>query len=265
MSLVALASVKGSPGVTTTAVALAACWPEHRSVAVAEVDPAGGDLAARFGLAEEPGLVSWAAAARRTSAMQELSHHLQQLPGGVPVLVAPPGSEQASAALRLLEARAPLGLSAYPDGDVLADLGRVGLGQPLHPLIDEADLLVVSVRPVLADLAHLAARIEILRNEAPVVVLVLVGSGPYPPKEVASTFGVEVPAELPIDVQGAAFCSGARVAAPRAAVRSPLLRAARSLALELTARLGASVTTRLDTKEEAGGQDQAAPVLERTP
>ena len=46
MSLVALAADKGSPGVTTAAVALAAVWP--RPALVAECDPSGGDLAMRL-------------------------------------------------------------------------------------------------------------------------------------------------------------------------------------------------------------------------
>ncbi len=49
--LVAVASVKGSPGVTTLCVALAACWPDPAGAIVVEADPAGGDVAMRFGLA----------------------------------------------------------------------------------------------------------------------------------------------------------------------------------------------------------------------
>jgi len=42
MALIAIAADKGSPGVTTTSVALAAVWP--RPVLLAECDPSGGDL-----------------------------------------------------------------------------------------------------------------------------------------------------------------------------------------------------------------------------
>jgi len=41
VSLVALASVKGSPGVTTTTVGIAASWLDDRPAVVAELDPAG--------------------------------------------------------------------------------------------------------------------------------------------------------------------------------------------------------------------------------
>ena len=46
VALIAVAADKGAPGVTTTAVALAAVWP--RPVLLAECDPAGGDLVYRL-------------------------------------------------------------------------------------------------------------------------------------------------------------------------------------------------------------------------
>ena len=47
--LVALASIKGSPGVTTAAIALAASLAESHKVLLVEADPFGGDLAPRLG------------------------------------------------------------------------------------------------------------------------------------------------------------------------------------------------------------------------
>jgi hypothetical protein len=261
VSLVAFASVKGSPGVTTAVVAVAASWPEDRPLLVAEVDPAGGDLAARFGLTEEPGLMSWSAAARRSSAAKELPRHVQELPGGIRLLVAPAGSEQAGGALRLLDARAPGGFDTSQDGDVLADCGRLALSRPSHPLLSEASLLILLVRPALADLAHLASRIEGLRKEAGDVAIVLAGPGPYPAKEVAGTLGVEVLGQLPLDPQGAALCSGAKAGSSRAASRSPLLRAARSLTDALVHRLDAT-RGREPKATEGVGSRPTAPALE---
>ena len=54
MPLIALASVKGSPGVTTTCLALAAAWPARRRLVI-EADPAGGDLGPWLGLPRAPG------------------------------------------------------------------------------------------------------------------------------------------------------------------------------------------------------------------
>ena len=66
MALVALASAKGSPGVTTASLVFGALWP--RQVLLAECDPAGGDVAIRMTapagapLGSDRGLVSLAAA-----------------------------------------------------------------------------------------------------------------------------------------------------------------------------------------------------------
>lgn len=261
MSLVAFGSLKGSPGVTTSVVALASSWPEDRSLVVVEVDPAGGDLAARFGLTEERGLMTWAAAARRSSAAKELTDQAQELPGGVRVLVAPAGPEQAGGSLRLLEAQAFHELDTSPEGDVLADCGRLALSRPFHALLAEASLLMLFVRPCLPDLAHLAARLEAVRNETRDVALVLASPGPYPAKEIAGTLGVDVLGELPPDPQGAALCAGIKVGSSRATALSPLLRAARSLADAVVDRLGAGGDRQPRTPERVGVR-VASPMLE---
>ena len=69
--LVSVASVKGSPGVTSAALALAAVWP--RPVVLLEADSCGGDLAYRCSaagggaVASSPGLLQLAAAVRTGS------------------------------------------------------------------------------------------------------------------------------------------------------------------------------------------------------
>jgi MinD-like ATPase involved in chromosome partitioning or flagellar assembly len=58
VTLVALASNRGSPGCTTTALALATAWPPARGAPLlVEADPDGGVLAARIGLGIKPGLI----------------------------------------------------------------------------------------------------------------------------------------------------------------------------------------------------------------
>ena len=64
MSLIGLCSAHGSPGVTTTALTLAATWPEDRPCLLVEADPFGGVIGARYGLGDTPGLSSLAAVAR---------------------------------------------------------------------------------------------------------------------------------------------------------------------------------------------------------
>jgi MinD-like ATPase involved in chromosome partitioning or flagellar assembly len=100
--LVALSSVKASPGVTTTSLALAALWPAARRLVI-EADPSGGDLGAWLGLAPAPGLASLAAAIRHDRSPGAAWRHAQALPGGgVSVVAAPAGAEQATACLSTL-------------------------------------------------------------------------------------------------------------------------------------------------------------------
>ncbi len=239
MSLLALAAAKASPGVTTTAVALAATWPAERGVLLVEADLGGGDLAAWFGLAVEPGLVSLAAARRSTP--PSVQGHTQPLPGGLRVLVGPPGAEQATAALGLLPADLLAGLDRLEGTDVLADLGRLNPGSPALPLARAARLLVLVCRPTLAELQHLAHRVAALREASQTVGLVLVGGGPYPPAEVARTLGVQVLGTLPVDRHGAGLLGGTAAGMPGLR-RTRLVRAARTLADDLAGRLATNPT-----------------------
>ena len=65
MTVVALASLKSSPGTTTAALALCQVWPSVRRALLIEADPGGGVIAARMGDSPDPGLITLAAAARR--------------------------------------------------------------------------------------------------------------------------------------------------------------------------------------------------------
>jgi hypothetical protein len=213
--LIALCSVKGSPGVTTLAVALAAQWPHAESTRrlVAEVDPAGGDLAMRFGLPATPGLVSLAAAARRTRDPAVVWEHTRALPGGARVLVAPPGAAHARAALSTL-ATAPDGpllhaVAREPGAVVLADCGRVDPGSPAEAIARRADALVLVTGTQGDDLAHTAARLGELARWTPRPGLLLTGEG-YPTADVERELGVRAIGRIPHDPAAAATLTGHR-------------------------------------------------------
>ncbi len=214
--LIALCSVKGSPGVTTLAVALAMTWPHAESTRrlVAEVDPSGGDLAMRFGLPATPGLVSLAAAARRTRDPGVVWDHTQALPGGARALVAPPGAAHARAALSTL-ATAPeapplvLAVAREPGVVVLADCGRVDPGSPAEPIARHADALILVSGAQSDDLAHTAARLGELARWTPRPGLLLTGDG-YPTVDVERELGVPAIGRLPYDPVAAATLTGHR-------------------------------------------------------
>ncbi|GAA1894773.1 hypothetical protein [Streptantibioticus ferralitis] len=151
MALIAIAADKGSPGVTTTAVALAAVWP--RRALLAEVDPAGGDLvyrsAAAHGGALDPntGMLSLAATARRGLAAEQLWDHAQPIAGGLDVLVGLAGSEQAAGLTGLwpILGRSFATLADSPQGaaDVIADCGRIGADSPVLELLSHTSLVLL--------------------------------------------------------------------------------------------------------------------------
>lgn len=222
--LVAVASVKGSPGVTTLCVALAACWPDPAGAIVVEADPAGGDVAMRFGLAQSPGLLSLAAAARggvaegRAEDAHLLWRHAQALPGQIPVVASPPDTARARGALAVLAAPDAAGglgpgpllaAAAHPGAVVVADCGRVDPGSPVMPLLRSADVMVLLTGAHADELAHLARRIPEVGAWSRHPVLLLAGAG-HSIASVARELGVAPLARVPFDPRGAAVLSGRR-------------------------------------------------------
>ncbi|MGH8776902.1 MAG: hypothetical protein ACRDWI_17695 [Jiangellaceae bacterium] len=161
--LVAFASAKGSPGVTTTVSALGSVWP--RDVVVADLDPAGGDLALRHrdpqGHALDPdrSLLSLAAAARRGLDPEEIHDHVQTAAGGLDVLAGITHPEQVTGIGPVWPTVAAT-LREVPGVDVLADCGRLVPGTPVLPVLTAADAVVLCVRPSVESYAHLRERLR---------------------------------------------------------------------------------------------------------
>ena len=121
--IIVVASIKGAPGVTTTATAIASAWPQGRRVLLVEADPFGGDLAAWFGVAPTTGLWSLLAAGRRGLEPDAVWEHATTLPTGLPVLYGLASADQAVAN----EAAWPAVAEALAalDADVIIDAGRL--------------------------------------------------------------------------------------------------------------------------------------------
>lgn len=234
--LTAVCSVKGSPGVTTFALALAARWPAGPECVVVEADPAGGDIGIRFDLPTTPGLVSLAAAARRDDDPRLLWRHTQALPGGLRVVVAPVAPEQTRAALSALGEAEVLRRAADRDSAVVvADAGRLEPGVPVPPIVAVADHTVVMVRAHTQDLAHAAARLATISRAARRTHLLLAGRG-HTPGEVVRELGTPVLGVVPADRRGAAALGGHHPGVVRRGPsRSALGRAAARVARKLAA------------------------------
>ena len=263
MALIAIAADKGSPGVTTACVALAAVWP--RRVVLAETDPAGGDLvyrsAAAHGGVLDPnsGLLSLAATARRGLAAEQLWDHAQPLTGGLDVLVGLGSAEQATGLTGLWPTlgRAFATLAESPNGaaDVIADCGRIGPDSPTLELFTHAALVLLVARTEPEQLARVRDRAGALSaklhgsqrgaatlGHPPIGVLLITDpshSGRLTSQVndmlVASQISARVVGTLAHDTAGAEMLSGRR----RGRLdKSLLIRSARQIAADVPQRYG---------------------------
>jgi hypothetical protein len=162
MALIAIAADKGSPGVTTAAIALATVWP--RPVLLAECDPAGGDLAYRLPAAgggrldAQRGLLSLAVAVRRGLSPDHVWEHTQRLNGGLPVLTGVTTAEQ-GAGIDALWGRVGGVLSQLQETDVIADCGRIGADGPFYDLLTQAASVILVMRATLGEVVRLRERV----------------------------------------------------------------------------------------------------------
>ncbi|MEV6928460.1 ParA family protein [Dactylosporangium sp. NPDC051485] len=223
MALIAVCSAKGSPGATTTALALALRWP--RRVLLAECDPAGGDLAAGF-LCEVAldgrGLDRLTSTlARRPLTANTLWNELVDLaPDGdsartkllLPGLADPaqaatwgePQRTGQAAGWDQLAAQLPMIRDGAEEYDVIADCGRLAAAHPATPLITKADLVLLVLRPTLISARAASAALQhLLQPGRPPVALVTVGDGSYRTKELALELRTPVAAALPDDTRSA--------------------------------------------------------------
>jgi hypothetical protein len=232
MPLLAVTYVKGRPGVTTTALGLAATAPAWARPVMIECDPAGGDLMRRHRLAAVPSLVDLAAAARNTTSSESVfaaGTQTVMLPGAaVSVVLAPAGGAQARAALPELTGAGRAVLAAA-DRLVVADCGRLVPGSPVWPLLRLADVLLVLARARPDELAHLREHLaELVDAGAGRLLVLLAAGGVYPAAEVAEVLSTHVVQELardrhtvtvlgplPMDRRGAAVLGGDLLAGRR--------------------------------------------------
>lgn len=212
MTVVGVCSLHGSPGATTTALAVASrLQADHGGAVLVEADPTGGVLAARLDLGLSPNLVDAAAAARHALAPHDLERFLQPVNGGPEVLVAHPSATQTSAALRAGGAALAAVVAARTD-HVVVDLGRWCPDAASHLLVPPCVRVLVVVRPVLdqiVQLLHLAdASLPVER-----LGVVVIGRHRYSARQIGEVSGLNVAAELPDDP--AAVCADPCAAATR--------------------------------------------------
>ncbi|WP_239153467.1 hypothetical protein [Virgisporangium aliadipatigenens] len=173
-----------------------------------EADPSGGVVAARFGVAQQPGLASLAAAMRHGGEVTT-ADHVQHLGLGVTAVVGPGSAETATGAVAVLSAHADTTVAALAPA-VIVDVGRLFPGTPAGGLLAAADVVLLAVSPTMEALDHADSRISALRDAAPGARfgLLVAGKGPFPVDEVGDRLDVAVQAELPRDRWGAGVLAG---------------------------------------------------------
>ncbi|MFC9736603.1 MinD/ParA family protein [Streptomyces noursei] len=237
--LVAVGSVTGAPGVTTSALALAAAWPPEADGGVrpvmVEADGSGGDLMMRFGLPPAPSLLDVAATAGRPHPGSLLGA-VSELPFGVRGVVAVPGRRPCTEAVRLLATEGGREVLRGQEGDqgtVLLDVGR--LGEDTVPLLRTADQVVLVARGGPEPLTHVSAYGLEAEAYAGRLTLAVVGPCPYPAEEIAQALCIERVVFLPWDAKAVSAMGRMRRGALRTAGFRvpPLMAAVRVLARQL--------------------------------
>ena len=234
--IVALGSVRGSPGVSSWAMLLAAAWPVDNVLerVILEADVDGGVGGARYAVGVEPGVQALVSDLRHTDDPSGPLASIGRRLGDGAWLV--PGPESAEAARRLWAAdrvsrTVAAALAQDRERVWLCDLGRVTAGSPTAPLASAASLMLLFCRDQPADVVQIPARVEALAQVTSEVGVV-VGSPAYELYELASFFGCRqvwiVPgADDLVELSRQVWSS-------RAARRSPVWRAAVSLAVDVT-------------------------------
>lgn len=223
--LFGLVSAKGSPGVTTAALALTVAAGD-RGLLV-ELDPSSGSVECWTGATGEPGLIRLANGLRRAVEPEELLTHAAVAPPGVRSALAPTAGSLSESTIAVMGDRLGPVLGAV-DATVIVDGGRWSRSQPTARRIVGCDVLGVVCAPTVQGVEAARWLINPLRSTAGgQVVLVLVGDRPYAPPEIAAAVGVPVMGVLAWDPRGvsALLTTGAG----RGWSRCALARSARSL------------------------------------
>jgi hypothetical protein len=233
-ALTLVASVSGAPGVSCTALGLAALWPQRPALLV-EADPSGGVLAARFSLARGPGLAELAAACRHGEPITDPALVKQYLPPRFEVVTAPGDAGETSGAVTVVAAHPDAALR--PLGPVVVcDVGRLYPDSPTMRLLPAADAVVLVTDPGPEHLDHLYLRLpELLHTARPGAIgLAVAGKTRYSTAEISHQLGAPVWASLPPDRWGGAALTGR--GSGRSWARTRLGQALTQLAGHLAAR-----------------------------
>ena len=239
MAIVALVSAKGSPGVTTTALACTLAW--QRRVVLAECDPAGGSLLAGYleGALEGPRGIGELAVAELRDGRLEQDFWSQLIDLDAPrrerlLLPGVVNPAQAGSVAPLWQRFADF-FERLADGDpgydVIVDCGRLYVPHPPWPVLRAASAVLLVTGGRLPDVSSARSAAEVIARDLreygvppETLRLLVVGDG-HSRGEISRALQLPVIGQLPTDERTARVLSyGGTVRA-----RRPLLRAAAAL------------------------------------
>ena len=263
--IIAVASRKASPGVTSLTAWLAQFWSEPGVTRlIVEADPSGGSLAARWssahGLTWDPGLLTLSTS-RSTLAADTLEALTQRLTDGVLAAAAPPAPDQVIGALIRWGDRGAAELAAAEGVRAFVDCGRLTAASPALTLARRAALTVLLCRPRLDEVNALVPAVAELTAAGCSLGLVCLGSEPYLPAEIANAAGLPLLGVLPFDARAAAVFDRDGLEAGRSFRRSALAQTAAELTEYIRSRSAEILTAGVASAPaaRARGPEPAAP------
>ncbi|MFC5829520.1 hypothetical protein [Nonomuraea insulae] len=248
MAMYTLMSAGGSPGVTTTALAVTYTW-QGRAL-LAECDPKGGNvlqgLLAGCMEGHESGLLELALGAVHDPDPAVLWRYVVALDQEVRRWLLLPGLRDPRHLIQLdgaWDTIAAFLKAAQDKADVVVDVGQIGGADTPMNLIAASDLAVMLLQPTLRHVAQARPRLDALGRhvgrDVP-VELCVVGNGPYSLKEVSGAlYDLPVLGWIPDDARSAAVFSDG-MPARKSFHRSPLVRGASALGAAMRRRLAAT-------------------------
>jgi hypothetical protein len=229
--LVGLLSAKGSPGVTTASLALAAVWP--RPVVMMDADPFGGDVRAglgRGGWPTDAGVAELVVDLRSSTmahALARLAHrpndHAPAVLAGIASIAQAKGVPWSSLAPEL---------AAFGGADCIADCGRL-VPDVLDDLLQSCDAVVLFSGSTLREARAAVRAVPVVQARAELAGIVVSRPGrPYGAAEIADSCSLELLGVLPDDPRTASVWSDGDPPT-RSLLRAAYMRAADRIACSL--------------------------------
>jgi len=187
----------GSAGASTLAVAIATSL----GGLLVEADADGGVLGARFGARlndQEPSLESLLAALHTYAGIASVEEHLHRLPGGARAILVAPDAEGALGPIQHLVEDLDDVRRVLAGETLILDVGRVRPGSPGLMLAEQADALIAVVRPDAESLGCLMARLPVLLEHVPRLVVAVRGPGPYPLADIRAALAMRAGARIAV-------------------------------------------------------------------